>query len=112
MCSCAVKMPHLLSATCQDATSFGRQEMFRQEMFTRVHVYVCMYVSCAVKIIKLVFVLVLILIAFVSTNILGAVHRYYESRRRLFNDSQPQRREKATQVKRTSQKRKLQQRVR
>ena len=36
---------------------------------------------------------------------------YYESRRRLFNDSRPERREKATQVKRVSLKRKLQQRV-
>ena len=41
----------------------------------------------------------------------GAVHRYYESRRRLFNDSQPQRRERATEVKHAAQKRKLQQLV-
>ena len=43
-------------------------------------------------------------------HLIEAVHRY-ESRRRLFNDNQPQRKQKAEEVKRSSQKRKLQQRV-
>ena len=42
----------------------------------------------------------------------GAIHRYYESRRRLFNDSQPNRRAKAKEVVRSSKKHKLRQRVR
>ena len=42
----------------------------------------------------------------------GAIHRYYECRRRLFNNSQPSRRAKAMEVVRSSKKRKLRQRVR
>ena len=40
-----------------------------------------------------------------------AVHRYYESRRRLFNDDQPARREIAKEVKGRSKKRNLQKKV-
>ena len=34
-------------------------------------------------------------VIFLLFPVIGAVHRYYESRRRLFNDSQPSRLEKA-----------------
>ena len=34
-------------------------------------------------------------------HIVGAVHRFYESRRRLFNDQQPDRMEAANRTKRT-----------
>ena len=41
----------------------------------------------------------------------GAVHRYYESRRRLFNDDQPGRKEIAAEVKVKSKRRSLQKKV-
>ncbi len=42
----------------------------------------------------------------------GAVHRYYESRRRLFNDEQPGRRDVAREMKVQSKKKALQRKVR
>ena len=38
-------------------------------------------------------------------HLIEAVHRYYVSRQRLFNDNQPQWKQKAEEVKRSSQKR-------
>ena len=40
-----------------------------------------------------------------------AVHRYYESRKRIFNDNQPHRLEAAQTAKRTSRRRALQKQV-
>ena len=42
----------------------------------------------------------------------GAIHRYYESRRRLFNDSRPVRRDKAAATKVRSRKQSLRKKVR
>ena len=44
-------------------------------------------------------------------HIIGAIHRYYESRRRLFNDEQPNRREAARETKSKSRKTAFQKQV-
>ena len=41
----------------------------------------------------------------------GAIHRYYESRRRLFNDSRPARREKAAETRVKARKQSLRRKV-
>ena len=68
-------MAHLSTAPCQDDTSLGRFTVFVVELHM-LSVY--LFSLCIFS---------------------EAVYRYYESRRRLFNDCQPGRREKAEKLK-------------
>lgn len=52
-----------------------------------------------------------ILLVFVHLLLIGAVYRYYESRRRIFNDSQPCRRDKVLQVQENTRKKDRQKKV-
>ena len=54
---------------------------------------------------------VTVTLARVNLTFAGAVHRYYESRRRLYNDSRPTRIEIAQIAKRTSKKKEKRKRV-
>ena len=47
-----------------------------------------------------------------SSFCIGAIHRYYESRRRLYNDSQPLRRDSARKAKHAANKKERRKRVR
>lgn len=53
----------------------------------------------------------LLLLKYLHRPFPGSVHRYYESRRRLFNDSQPRRRETAKKTKIKSRKQALRKQV-
>ena len=99
---CALKVSHLSSVHCQDASSFGRSCHF-----VCVCVCVCVYnhivLSRCNRISYFIYTYIsvildrLLLIACILSA--EAVHRYYESRRRLFNDDQPGRRDAATKAK-------------
>ena len=112
-------MSHLLAVPCQDVPSFGRKHVcvvscaqvlsrcciFRQYPVKMSHLsaesMLCV-VSCTQILSKWhcvlnVIILQLLCWLFPSYNFMsvGAVHRYYVSQRRLFNDSRPGRRESA-----------------
>ena len=102
-----VKMAHLstgschVTCACQGVSPFGSSQS-KWHIFRLVHVIMSchMYLSrCltfyTVKMAHLFAVFSCVIIV----CYLEAVHRFYESRRRLFNDDQPSRREKAGKVK-------------
>ena len=102
-----VKMAHLstgschVTCACQGVSPFGSTQS-RWHIFRLVHVIMSchMYLSrCltfyTVKMAHLFAVFSCVIIV----CYLEAVHRFYESRRRLFSDDQPSRREKAGKVK-------------
>ena len=95
---CALKVSHLSSVHCQDASSFGRSCHF---------VCVCTIISCCQGVIEYISYFIYTYISVILDRLLliacilsaEVVHRYYESRRRLFNDDQPGRRDAATKAK-------------
>ena len=118
MSSCHVKVSHLSAAASQDGTSFdwfmsschvtcacqgvspfaaaASQDGTSFDWFMSCHMYLSRCLAFyTVKMAHLFAVFSCVIIV----CYLEAVHRFYESRRRLFNDDQPSRREKAGKVK-------------
>ena len=99
------KMTHLSARSCIWLSCvLSRCPIFGQHLAKMTHVSArsCIwFVTCSVKMSH----------DKVPIFVAEAVHRYYESRRRLFNDDQPARREIAKEVKGRSKKRNLQKKV-